>query len=121
MFMDSSTISLKLARLIGPALPILIAGSEAAAKSFAEEIGKEAWTRVSGCWHVLKGSVEKDAASKAKLEKVAAITNADERIRDLAELIKETLPSAGVGASVQLAKFITNVGYMTDTHIGDKC
>jgi hypothetical protein len=94
MPMDPSTISLELARLIGPALPILVAGRDAALKSFAGEIGKEAWTKISGCWQVLKGSMEKDAASMEELEKVAAMTNVDERIRTLAELIKDTLPDS---------------------------
>jgi hypothetical protein len=116
---DLSSISLEVAKLIAPALPVLVTGREAALKAFAGEIGKEAWQKVSGCWQALKSALGNDTTSQAEMAEISTLTKEDERIRRLAKLLERSLPSVTPNAKLQIAKFITNVGYMTNTHIGD--
>ena len=119
LLMPIPELSTELATLLAPALPVLVAGTEIAAKAFIEEVGKDAWKKIKDCWEILRTPIEKIPSSKAELARIAAQSNVTYREKDLATLIAKAIPAEGSAARMQLAKFITNIGYMSGGHIGD--
>jgi hypothetical protein len=117
--MNSPDLSLQIATILAPALPVLLAGTEIAAKAFTEEIGKDAWKQVKDCWNILRTSAKKDVLSDEAVAEVSKIPDIDGRVKSLSTLIQAATISLDSGARIQLAKYITNINQMHGGHIGD--